>query len=502
MALDGTPLDFSNWGELYRRQGLLAPGRDIRGALPGGGATTKSGTSFATPVVAGVAALLLSLQIKLDARPSARIVRQGLLQSALGCEHQPAEDCRRLLAGRLNIPGAIHLITKGDVDMTNSLDESIRDPAAPASDESLVTPQSHDAAEEAVNSAPAVPCDRLESPASDTGAEPLVTPSDCGCGGAKNAAPPQKVFALGKLFFDYGTRSRRLYFGQEMRRMFVTPEVPNPPIPNIDDPSIIHRFLTATVDAPYNILNGPQRPNRAKVSALQWILLLDETPIYAIEPTDVFGFEIHDSLVGFLRDQLDAAEEELAPKGSKRKEASVEPKPYRTPRPEVRISVPGYIVGQAQLFTGETVPKIRPDIRGMYSWTTPALTRAAQTEADAPEIAREDLVDFLTRVYDQTRNLGLTSQERALNYAATDALVLQGIFRDARTSPRLRGLELDSFTVTKSPICRPDFDCWDVHVIFYDADNLQRARRAFRFTVDVSDVMPVMIGERKEYSLR
>jgi PatG C-terminal len=151
---------------------------------------------------------------------------------------------------------------------------------------------------------------------------------------------------------------------------------------------------------------------------------------------------------------------------------------------------------------GETVPVIRPDIRGMFSWKTSILTAATKDATNATEGAAQELQDFLTRVYDVTRNLGVTSQDRAVNYAATDALLLQGIFNDVRTAPRFQGLELDTFTVEKSPICRSDFDCWDVYVYFYDPNNLQRARRGFRFTVDVSDVVPVILGQRKEFSLR
>lgn len=56
----GKPINFSNWG--YENQGILAPGDNILGAKPGGGTQRLSGTSFATPIVSGVAALLLSLQ--------------------------------------------------------------------------------------------------------------------------------------------------------------------------------------------------------------------------------------------------------------------------------------------------------------------------------------------------------------------------------------------------------------------------------------------------------
>jgi cyanobactin maturation PatA/PatG family protease len=64
MDADGVPLAFSNWGERYRTQGVLAPGENVTGASLDGGTVMNTGTSYATPIVAGVAALLLSLQIK------------------------------------------------------------------------------------------------------------------------------------------------------------------------------------------------------------------------------------------------------------------------------------------------------------------------------------------------------------------------------------------------------------------------------------------------------
>ena len=62
-GLDGRPLASSNWGEAYRANGVLAPGQDLRGAAPGGDTALLTGSSFATPVVSGVAALLASARL-------------------------------------------------------------------------------------------------------------------------------------------------------------------------------------------------------------------------------------------------------------------------------------------------------------------------------------------------------------------------------------------------------------------------------------------------------
>ncbi|HBK21206.1 MAG TPA: peptidase S8, partial [Planktothrix sp. UBA10369] len=99
----GKPVDFSNWGEAYQKQGILAPGKDILGAKPGGGTIKLSGTSFATPIVSGVAALLLSLQIKRGEKPDPQKVKNALLQSATPCNPKDTDDLSRCLMGKLNI---------------------------------------------------------------------------------------------------------------------------------------------------------------------------------------------------------------------------------------------------------------------------------------------------------------------------------------------------------------------------------------------------------------
>jgi len=86
MDARGEPLPFSNWGNVYQSQGILAPGANILVASSTGGTTTSSGTSFATAIVSGTAALLLSLQLKRGQKPDVAAVRQALLTSALGCD--------------------------------------------------------------------------------------------------------------------------------------------------------------------------------------------------------------------------------------------------------------------------------------------------------------------------------------------------------------------------------------------------------------------------------
>ena len=94
------------------------------------------------------------------------------------------------------------------------------------------------------------------------------------------------------------------------------------------------------------------------------------------------------------------------------------------------------------------------------------------------------------------RNLGTTSQDRALNFAATNAFQAASTFAQAVAE----GMELDSITVEKSPFCRPDSDGWDVKLKFFDPENSRRAKRVYRFTIDVSDLIPVTLGDVRSWS--
>jgi cyanobactin maturation PatA/PatG family protease len=287
----------------------------------------------------------------------------------------------------------------------------------------------------------------LKMVGSNNASVPAVIPSgaagDCGCGGGQAS---QIVYALGELGIDYGSEARRDSFTQYMP----------------SNTSLLEYFNQAPWEA----------------QSVIWTLNLDATPIYAIVPSGPYASAAYDRLRSFHAD----------------------------PKIE-KISIPGYIGGNVRLMSGQVVPVIIPELRGMFSWTVPDLATLVMNaidstpsskakEATTGDQYRSRIEDYLNRIYYDYRNLGVTPQERALNFSATNAFQASSAIISATGDNRV----LDQITVEKSPICRPDSDCYDVKLTFFDPENNQRSNRIYRFTIDVSDVLPVTIGDVRSWS--
>ncbi|HEX5493493.1 MAG TPA: S8 family serine peptidase, partial [Mycobacteriales bacterium] len=128
-ALDdeGRPLAMSNWGRTYQEHGILAPGENVRGAVPGGGTARATGTSLATPITAGVAALLLSMQVRSGRAPDPLGVRAALLAGADPCELSDPDACRRFLTGKLNIRRAMSAVQNESAQPVDAVVQSCDD---------------------------------------------------------------------------------------------------------------------------------------------------------------------------------------------------------------------------------------------------------------------------------------------------------------------------------------------------------------------------------------
>ncbi|MEH1884582.1 MULTISPECIES: PatA/PatG family cyanobactin maturation protease [unclassified Nostoc] len=310
-------------------------------------------------------------------------------------------------------------------------------------------------------SAPSTHTINPQTPAMTQSASNFVTASQ-----APSELPDsQLVYALGTLGYDFGTEARRDSFKQLMPANIIG-EITVPANPY--DPRQMVDYLAAS-------------PSES--TPLIWTLNIELTAIYAIEPQGAFARDTYIVLQELLAGQIQAESSE----------EYVE-----------RVSIPGVLTGRTiKLFSGQVVPLLAPqNPRGMYGWKINTLVSAAietvqTTVGDADEEAiRRTLGSFLNRIYYDLRNLGTTSQDRALNFAATNAFQAASTFAEAVAT----GMELDSITVEKSPFCRLDSDCWDVKLKFFDPENSRRAKKVFRFTIDVRDLIPVTLGDVRTWS--
>jgi cyanobactin maturation PatA/PatG family protease len=462
----GRPLERSNWGGAYRSKGLLAHGAGLLAAHAGGDRIVVAGTSFATAIVSGAAALLRSLTLSRGRDMPAARLRKILLDSALKCRDDPIL-CRRHLAGRLDLLRAVRLLQSEEVGMSDEF--PLISPAAPDGGGSIASGATAPLAGADRLVAPGVePSLALGSPAASppvsgpVHAGSIVPAEGCGCAlcqaKATAASTGGLVFALGQIACDLISEARRDSILQHMRG----------PSANPWDPSQMLAYLK---DSPW------------EAASITWTLTSDQTPLYAIAPTGPFAARGYELLRQFLEEQL---------------------------RNDIEmVSIAGRLGGRARLFNGQVVPVVIPELRGLYSWSTGALVKAAAGEPppdSAPAERREAFArkvaavhGFLQKIYYELRNLGVTGEERAMNYAATNAFEVEKVFAAAQKD----AMELDTVAVEHSPICRPDSDCWDVKILFFYPERpVQTVRKVFRFTVDVSDVVPVTVGPMRSWFMR
>ena len=239
-----------------------------------------------------------------------------------------------------------------------------------------------------------------------------VNPSDCGCGGNKPAADngnggngngngggSSLVYALGHLGYDFGSEAHQDSFTQSMGG-------------NSNDPGAMIKYLKA---------------NPWAAEELTWTLNIDATPIYALYPAGSHSQHGYERIRQYFEQQQNGNIQ--------------------------RISVPGITQGSTPLLMGHTVSNLIPNLRGMYSWTTEALTAAATGAKGSAKALAENVSNFLNRIYYQMRNLGVSPSERALNYAATNAYQVSQVFAAALKE----NLELNDIAAEKKSDLPPGF---------------------------------------------
>jgi cyanobactin maturation PatA/PatG family protease len=462
MRDDGQPFKFSNYGGDYQEKGVMANGENILGATPGTDVPVREkGTSCAAPIVTGISALLMSLQLQKGEKPNAEKVRQAILQSAIPCDPKEVEEPERCLLGKLNIAGAYQLLIGKSLTAIENAGVMPLESNIPSN---RVSPLKR--TESSVNKSLITVGDVIPSNHSTTIAIAPITVSETVQGITASAAS-KRVYVLGSIGYDFGNEARRDSFKQLM------------PAVEIDGIMV----PTNPYDARQLVNYLAENPSEHK--SLIWTINQELNPIYAIAVKGGFAADVYETLQLILAGQIE---------------------PENSDNYIERVSIPGELTDQKiELFSGQEVPVITVNnVRGMYGWKVNSLVDAAlqilsEELADENEIQmRRSLSSFLKRVYFELQNLGQTAKDRALNFAATNAFQAASSFAQAIST----GMELDTIEVEKSPFCRVNSDCWDIKLKFFDPDRGLRAKKVYLFTIDVSYLIPVTLGEVRSWSVR
>jgi hypothetical protein len=240
-----------------------------------------------------------------------------------------------------------------------------------------------------------------------------------------------------------------------------------------------------------------QGSNFPDADAIYWTLTIDSIPIYAIKPLDVFGLGFFAALILALWHQEVSHEDPAHYRASATDAAAAPPAPRDAfpPRGGVaRVSMAGWVdsTNTTKLLNGTIVPTLVTDWRGFYQWDLYSLFGSEPDEWPA------GCEGFLERIYNEFRNVGISPQDRALNYSAMNAYNTKKIFSDVAS----KEMRLDTVEVDRSVICRPDSDCWDVTYRFFNPTQvLTQAREVYQYTIDVSDVVPVAVGPLRQWQI-
>ncbi|MCC8958277.1 S8 family serine peptidase [Bradyrhizobium sp. Pear77] len=349
---------------------------------------------------------------------------------------------------------------------------------------------------------------------------PAVRTSEknCGCGGGmrpQGATPEstgQLAFPIGRLFYDFGKEARLDYFVQAIANW-------RDSLIGRGDPAFgPERDHSGDTSAPYNpaimaryLLNQAEGEtatpagagnNFPDADAITWTMTIDSIPIYAIKPLDVFGLGFFAALILALWHQEVSHDDPattrtvvLANAAAADADARPITPPAFPPRGGVaRVSMAGWVdsTNTTKLLNGTVVPTLVTDWRGFYQWDLYTLF------GPDPTTWPDGAEGFLERIYNEFRNVGLSPQDRALNYSAMNAYNTRKIFTDVAK----KGLRLDTVEVDQSLICRPESICHDVTYRFFNPTQvLTQAREVYQYTIDVSDVVPVAVGPLRQWQV-
>ncbi|MDD1534729.1 hypothetical protein C7U89_14930 [Bradyrhizobium sp. WBOS4] len=459
---DGKPFKFSNWGGNYSADGIMAPGENILGAQPGTDEPIREmGTSVAAPIVTGIAALLMSQQLQAGQQIDAAAIRAALLDTARSCDPAVIDEPERCLRGVLDLPAAFEALftSRGGIGASGR-DGRLLAGVGTVPQAGVMASAASSSVEETLSPS--------ASPPTVTGSAASAPASVGATGGVEQStAHSGLVYALGSLAYDFGSEIGRQEFEQYMSRE-AGRAGPDRPTPH----EVQH--LIEYLDR-----------HRTERDCLIWTLVIGGSPVYGLVPEGPFADTIYETFLQLLAGQS------LTPDQSEFIE---------------RISIPGRRTGEMiRLQSKVELPIVAvTDLRGIYGWkinelVDDAVDRIHGTETTPARASLHHAVtDFLSRVYFELHNLGQMSRDRAMNFAATNVFQAASAFAAAIDEGRV----LDTIAVTKSPVCRMHSDCWELSFTFFDPDDEGRAAKIFQFTIDVSEMMPVTVGNVKRWFKR
>lgn len=522
MDASGRPLRQSNWGESYWSHGVLACGENVPGAAVDGDITNGTGTSYATPIVSGLAALLMSLQLRQSGRIDAQAVKDAILKTAIPCDDVGEEDCRRLLRGRLNVSGAVARIAptlKNQIDEVATMSDEMQQSIDQTTGERVLNEpaprfSTRAPSQEANGIAEPPTGDVMRAPAESEQAPEVEAPAKkagcgCGCTGTKTQ---QLVLALGQLDYDFGTdvnrdaykqlgvavpedRGQMLHFltrsglrGEQATSTLLGPPPQRPEANDSEQNGQFQRRVAqwkAEVEVYEESLKALRNlflVNKPYAQGLTWLLTQDGTPIYALRPSGPFAVHGVDRILEFFVDQQNGLAEQVA--------------------------IAGSVVGMTTLRNGQTVPVVDPDPRGMFNWNDQLLVSTAldtldHLKAEDRENLNAQLTSFITQVRYEYRNLGLAANDRAINYAVTNLYQSASVYRKLLADLLNDQLALESITADRSPVGPSGSDRWDVKLAFFKPmAQSNGVRQIHAFTVDVSNVIPLAVGEPRTWYVK
>ena len=471
MGRNGDPLEFSNWGEQYLEQGVLAIGEDILGALPSGGTTTNTGTSYATPIVSGVAALLLSLQLRKGLRPSAAHVRSVILKAALGCEHQKIPNCKKLLAGRLSVVGTIQYINSGDSSSMKQ-EQTVR-PVVPSSCElEAQTEATSDVVETSVTQDPVA----LEAVPTT---EPEVVPADCGCGGGGKygIGGPKGIFAIGRLSYDFPSFAVRQSVQNRIKDLNGVVQDPE---------SLMRHLFQLNVDG-----SGRQELNLHEASRVYWVLEYSGVPQYVIRPMGIAARDDLTTMVFDYMEQQGLADEDrnfLVAVGNDAPRLDVVKRPDH-------FAISGYVTGEVAFLvdSGRTVPVLVPEYDLTDTWNLDAVLDDAISNGVIDGNDEERVSQFrrtASALYSYIDPKGDTPEGRAMNFIASASVLFAAQTEFLQGRVALKGFSPPVRIASR----REEELVYEIVAHYFDVTNVHNANYHRRYRVNVTEPKPYLEG--------